>query len=26
VQSFYDSLKFWHVLITDLAGQRKRGS
>jgi len=23
VQSFYDSLKFWHVLVTDLAGPRR---
>ncbi len=23
VQSFYDSLKFWHVLLTDLAGKRR---
>lgn len=23
VQSFYDSLKFWHTLITDLAGKRR---
>ena len=23
VGSFYDSLKFWYVLVTDLAGRRK---
>jgi hypothetical protein len=23
VQSFYDSLKFWYVLVTDLAGRRR---
>ncbi len=23
VQSFYDSLTFWHTLVTDLAGKRR---